>query len=133
MPKRIPGDPLTGVLPVTRLIVPQALYGPVRQPRSKPQTAWPILPDPLAISYDQMVPGRVAYVRTRRGIRRYLIRVVNKSREPGKNRGRHYVIGHDRKGWCHKAWADQVVRIESVQQAIVTGRVLRAIRTRSRR
>lgn len=128
MPERIVGDPLTGTLPRTKLIVPQAVLGPTRQSRSKEvRLAWPVIPDPLAISYDQMLPGRVAYVRTRFGIRSYRIRLVSRSYEMGKNRGRHYIVGHDRKGWCHAVWADQVVRVESAQAALTSGKVMKAI------
>lgn len=89
------------------------------------------MPDPVALSIEAMEPGRVAYVRTRRGVRRWQIRLVSRSREP-HNRGRHYVVGHDRKGWCHAAWADQVIRVESVTKALANRRVLKAIETAPR-
>ena len=57
--------------------------------------------------------------------------VVSRSYEAGKNRGRHYVVGHDQKGWCHAAWVDQVIRVESVQQALAAGKVMQAIEARS--
>ena len=125
---KIVGDPLTGSLPRTKLIVPQDTYGPVRQRRPRPKAdQWPLVADQLAITYEAMRAGRIAYVRTARGIRRWQIRVVNRSREPGKHRGRSYIVGHDRKGWCHAAWADRVIRVETVQQALTAGRLLRMI------
>ena len=126
MPERIVGDPLTEQLPRTRLLVPSDVYGPVRE-RRPVRPEWPIIPDPMAITLDSMAPGRIAYVRTRFGIRRWQIRAVNRSTELGKNRGRHYLVGHDRKGWCHAAWVDQVVSVQSIQQALAAGRVLKAI------
>ena len=125
-PKRIVGDPLTGSLPVTRLVVPQDSYGPVRVRRQAPPQ-WPLVPDPMAVTLDSMIPGRVAYVRTRFGIRSWQIRVVLRSTEPGKNRGRNYLVGHDRKGWCHVTWADQVIRVESARQALSTAIKLKAL------
>ena len=123
---KIIGDPLTGSLPRTRLIVPQDIYGPVRK-RHEASAQWPVVPDPMAVTIDSLVPGRVAYVRTRFGIRRYRIRVVTRSYERGKNRGRNYLVGHDPKGWCHVVWADQVIRVESAQRALSTSVRLKAL------
>ena len=72
------GDPLTGALPRTRLVVPQTILGPVRR---DPRPVWPHVPDPHAVTLTQLLPGRIAYVRRRRGIRRYQIRTVTRSRE----------------------------------------------------
>ena len=118
--KRIVGDPLTGALPRTQLIIPQAIMGPTRKRRPQP-LQWPLVPDPQAVTLYQMIPGRVAYVRTRFGIRKRRIRVVHVSFERGANRGRHYFVGHDRKGRCRPAWVDQVIRVEPVQLALGTG------------
>ena len=128
MSRQIKGDPLTGSLPRTQLIVPQEVHGPIRtrKPRYKPDE-WPRTPDPEAISMDQLEPGRVAYVSYRRGVRKYLIRTATRSREMGPNRGRTYVTGMSRRGWCHSFWADRIVSTQSVQQALTAGRVLKAI------
>lgn len=128
MPKQVPGDPLTGSLPRTRLIVPQEVLGPMRTPRPRAvRLEWPIVPDPMAVTVSQMRAGRVAYVRTRWGIRRRQIRTINRSTAPGPHRGRHFFTGMTRRGWCRSAWVDQVIRVETVQQALTAGRVVKAI------
>ena len=119
--KKIPGDPLTGLLPRTQLVIPQAIMGPTRTRKARP-LQWPLVSDPQAVTMMQMTPGRVAYVRTRLGIRRWQIRVVHTSREYGRNRGRHFFVGQDRHGWCHRAWVDRVVRVEPVRLALGTGK-----------
>jgi hypothetical protein len=123
MPKPVPGDPLTGTLPVTHLVIPEPIMGPTRRQR-RPQ--WPIVPDPQAVTIRQMRTGSVAYVRTRWGIRAWAIRTVNVSREI-HNHGRHYFTGMNRHGLCRSAWVDRVVSVQSVQQALTAGRSLRAI------
>jgi hypothetical protein len=114
---KIPGDPLTGSLPRTHLVVPQAIMGPVRKSQA---LAWPNVPDPMAVTMIQMIPGRVAYVRTRFGIRRLQIRLVSVSRQR-PNKGRHYFVGQDRHGWCRTYWLDRVARVEPVQRALGRG------------
>ena len=130
MAREIPGDPLTGSLPRTQLVVPQDAYGPVRQRRrtiiERDEQSWPRVADPMAVTFRQMVPGRIAFVRTRRGIRRWQIRTVNKSREV-HNRGRHFFTGMDRRGFCHSAWVDRVVSVESVQKALTAAKALKAL------
>jgi hypothetical protein len=110
----IVGDPLTGALPRTRLVVPQTVYGPVRQ-QARP--VWPVVPDAYAVTLGQLRPGRIAYVRTRWGIRRYQIRTVNRSRE-GHNRGRTYVVGHSRRGWCRTFWTDRIASTQTTTLAL---------------
>jgi hypothetical protein len=112
----VPGDPLTGSLPATRLVTTIPALGPTRRDRSR--TSWPVIPDPQAISERELLPGTVAVIRTRLGIRRWQVRVVRRSKELGRNRGRHYVVGHTRKGWCRRGWLDQVIKVESVGEAI---------------
>jgi hypothetical protein len=126
VPRPVPGDPLTGSLPRTQLVVPQDIYGPVRQRRTKPRDEWPIRPDSMATTVRQMAPGRVAAVRTRFGVRTWLIRTVNTSREM-HNRGRHFFTGMDRRGFCHSAWIDQVISVDSVVRALAEGRQLKAL------
>jgi hypothetical protein len=118
MPRKVIGDPLTGSLPRTHLVVPQAIMGPVRKRRP---LAWPAVPDPSAVTMMQMIPGRVAYVRTRFGIRRLQIRLVAVSRER-PNKGRHYFVGHNRKGRCRSYWLDRVMRVESARLALGPGK-----------
>jgi hypothetical protein len=117
MGRRIVGDPLTGSLPKTQLVIPSEVLGPVRTPRVKRIDAWPLVPDPLAISSEQMRAGRIAVVRTRLGIRRYQIRTLRRSAQR-PNRGRHFFVGQTRRGWCRPVWLDRVIRVESVQKAI---------------
>jgi hypothetical protein len=130
MPRRIAGDPLTGSLPRTQLVVPQDIFGPVRQPRrtivDRDKESWPRVADPMAVTFQQMIPGRVAFVRTRWGIRRWQIRTVNRSREM-RNKGRHFFVGMDRRGFCHSAWVESVVSVESVQRALTAARALKAL------
>ena len=125
MPRRVPGDPLTGSLPKTWLVVSQEVMGPSRRRPRPPE--WPLVADPMAESIDKLKPGRVAYVRYRRGVRRYLIRTVMRSTQMGPNRGRTFVTGMSNRGWCHSFWADRIVSTQSVQQALAAGQVLKAI------
>ena len=111
----IVGDPLTAALPRTRLVVPQTVYGPVR---AAPRPVWPHVPDRHAITLRQLQPGRVAYARRRYGIRHYQTRTVHRSYQPGPNRGRTYVTGHTRHGWCHTFWADTIVSTQTAAKAL---------------
>jgi hypothetical protein len=126
VPRRVPGDPLTGSLPRTQLVIDAEALGPARRRRSQPPT-WPLVPDPMAVTVAQMSTGKVAYVRTRWGIRRWQIRTLNRSNEIGRNRGRHYFTGMTRKGWCRSAWVDRVVSVQSVQLALAAGKQIKAI------
>ena len=126
MPQPVVGDPLTGSLPRTQLVVPQQVLGPTRARRPR-EAEWPLVADPQAITIDQLKPGRVAYVRTRRGVRRYLIRTVSRSYERGRNRGQTYVTGMSTNGWCRAFWANRIVSTQSQQQALSAGRLLTAI------
>ena len=117
--RKIKGDPLTGSLPATRLVVPQTVFGPTRK---KPRPLmWPAVPDPEAVVLGQMIPGHVAYVRTRFGIRKLRIRVVHTSVYPSRNYGRAYFVGHDRKGWCRSHWISAVTRVQPVRLALGKG------------
>jgi len=116
--KPILGDPLTGSLPVTRAVHAE-LMGQKRE--------WPLVPDPMAVTIRQMIPGRVAYVRTRWGIRRWQIRVVNRSFQPGKYRGASYFVGMDQHGFCRSAWVEKVVSVETAQRALAAGKQIKAI------
>ena len=132
----IPGEPLpTGTLPATRLIVVQDIYGPARPPRQqRSKDQWPIVPDQLAVAFESLRPGRIAYVRTRRGIKRWQVRLVVRSRALGKNRGRHYLVGMDRNGWCHSIWTDRVLRVETLEEAMSQeGRSMKLARPPSHR
>ena len=80
----------------------------------------------MAVTFRQMAPGRIAFVRTRRGIRRWQIRTINRSNEM-RNRGRHFFVGMDRRGLCHSAWVDRVVSVESVQRALTAAKALKAL------
>jgi hypothetical protein len=73
---------------------------------------WPRIEDPDPVFINQMVPGKVVWVRTgKRRIRRLTVRTINLSVE-GRNRGRHFITGVDFKGFCHSAWVDRVIRID---------------------
>jgi hypothetical protein len=125
----------TGALPRTR-VIPKAQISPQR-PRPKAQEVvrqrhieirerdeWPVVADPAK---DKLVPGHVAYVRTRWGaIKHYRIRLVLNSKS-WLNSGRSFFIGTDRKGLCHRVWSDQVVSTQTIQQAMTAGRAMRAI------
>jgi hypothetical protein len=85
---------------------------------------WPKVADPAE---DKLIPGHIAYIRTRWGaIKHYRIRLVLRSKS-WFNSGRVYFIGTDRKGLCHRVWSDQLVSTQTVQQAITAGRAVRAI------
>lgn len=85
---------------------------------------WPKVADPAE---DKLIPGHIAYVRTRWGaIKHYQIRLVKTSRS-WLNSGRRFFIGTDRKGLCHLVWADSIVSTQTVQQAVTAGRAMRAI------
>jgi hypothetical protein len=90
--RQIVGDPLTGSLPVTRLI---ATSRPERQ-------SWPIIPDRDPVAKIDL--GDVVKVRTWRGVREYRVRLVLRSR--GRRR---YLIGQSRRGWLHHAWLSNVI------------------------
>ena len=111
----IHGDPLTGTLPRTQLIVPQTVLGPTRR---QPSPVWPHIPDRRAVTLHQLRPGRIAYVRRRYGVRHYQIRTVTRSRQPGPNRGRTYVVGMTRRGLCHTFWADTIVSTQTAAKAL---------------
>ena len=137
----IPGEVLpTGALPRTRLI-PKAssTQSPRPQTRSRAKAViaeshrverqahrqeWPHVVDPAE---DKLIPGHVAYIRSRWGaVRHYRIRLVLTSKST-VNKGRRFFIGTDRKGLCHRVWVDQVVSIQTVQMALASGRAVRAI------
>jgi len=85
---------------------------------------WPRVTDPAT---DILIPGHVAYIRSRWGaVKHYRIRLVLRSRST-VNRGRVFFIGTDRKGLCHRVWADQIVSVQTVQMALASGRAMRAI------
>ena len=109
------GDPLTGALPRTRVVIPQAVHGPTRH-QARP--VWPHIPDTQAVTLRQLQPGRVAYVRRRYGIRHYQIRTVHRSYQPGRNRGRTYVTGMTRTGRCTTFWADTIVSTQTASKAL---------------
>lgn len=132
MAKQIPGDPLTGQLPRTQLVVPQDVYGPVRTRRVPVRDEWPKTADPMGITIRQMKAGRVAAVRTRRGVRTWVIRTINTSWEY-RNKGRHFFTGMDRHGRCHAAWVDQVISVDTLQRALNSSKVLKAIGSGSSR
>lgn len=122
----IPGDPLTGsvpALPSTRLVILQETLGPVRRRQPQRSSGWPLVPDPQAVTIRQLRTGAVAYVRTRWGVRAWVVRTVNRSREV-HNKGRHFFTGMDRSGRCHSAWVDQVVSVQSIQAALAAGKVI---------
>jgi hypothetical protein len=112
--KAIPGDPLTGSLPRTHLVIPRPILGPTRPARAE----WPAIADPQAVTMTNLTVGRIAYIRTRFGIRKQQIRYVARSLEPGKHRGRHYLVAMDRRGLCHAHWVDRVIRTETTALAL---------------
>jgi len=133
----IPGEALpTGALPRTR-VIPKAQPRPASRPQAERARAkavivearaqreqWPRVADPAE---NKLVPGHIAYVRTRWGaIKNYRIRLVLTSKS-WLNSGRSYFIGIDRKGLCHRVWTDQIVSTQTVQQALTAGRAVRAI------
>ena len=123
----IPGDPLTGSLPRTQLIVPQDVLGPVRNKRTRyGADEWPRTADPQGYTIRQLRPGRIIAVRTRwGGIKSWKLRMVATSYQR-RNNGRHFVVAMDRKGFCHSVWLDEVISVSTVQQAKA---VLKAIRS----
>ena len=118
--KAIPGQPdhTTALLPATRLlVVPRLTLGPTRPTRAE----WPAVADPQPITLTNLTVGRIAYIRTRFGIRKRQIRYVARSFQPGKHRGRHYLVAMDRRGLCHVHWVDQVIRTETIALALPAG------------
>lgn len=98
--REIPGDPLTGQLPATRLVI-----SPLR-PAVK-LDVWPLKPDIDIVNLRLLKPGNIAMVRTRRGVKERMIRVIHASRN-----GRRYFVGCNRHGWCRSYWASQIISIE---------------------
>ena len=122
--REIVGDPLTGQLPATRLIVPQDTYGPVNSKKKAEQ--WPRVADPQMYTMNQLMPGRIISVRTMRGVRTWQVRTVCRSFER-RNKGRHYVTAMDRHGFCHSAWVDRIISVTTVERALSAGKALKAI------
>jgi hypothetical protein len=89
--QQIPGDPLTGSLPQTKLI-----------PRPE-KVAWPVVPDRDPIVGIDL--GDIVKIRTWRGVRELRVRLVLRT---GRSR-RRYLIGQSRKGWLHHAWLSDVI------------------------
>lgn len=99
--REIPGDPLTGQLPRT-----QVLISPMR---SKVRLdTWPLKPDIDVVNLRLLKPGNIAAIRTRLGVRQRMIRVIRSHRK-----GRRYFIGCSRKGWCRPYWVAQIISIEA--------------------
>ena len=121
----IPGDPLTGQLPRTQLIVPRDVLGPVKEKRTSRynRDEWPRTADPQGYTIRQLRPGRVVSVRTRWGIKLWQVRVVNKSYEM-RNKGRNFIVAMDRKGNCHSAWVDQIISVDTVRRSLSKAKVI---------
>ena len=101
--KPIAGDPLTVNLPLTRLVI-----NPTR-PLIRLQT-WPLKPDLDGANLRLLEPGNIALVRTRRGVKQRLIRVIHPSRTR-RGRGRRFFVGCDRHGWCRAYWVSTIISI----------------------
>ena len=115
----VPGDPLTGQLPATQAL--PARIGPARRRPVSRTEQWPYVPDKELTVYESIRPGLVANVRTRRGIKSYLVRTVNRSRN-----GRRFITGMDRKGMCHSAWLNMVISVETKQQHLKSHTIIEA-------
>jgi hypothetical protein len=103
----IAGDPLTGQLPRTRLVI--------ATPRSKVQLeTWPLKPDVDYVTLRLLQPGNIAAVRTRFGVRQRLIRVIH------HRRGRRFFVGCNRRGWCWPYWVSAIISIEQRQRRQLT-------------
>lgn len=103
--REIPGDPLTGSVPVTRLLI-----RPTR-PLVRLET-WPLRPDIDPVNLRLLKPGNIAMVRTRRGLKERMIRVIQPSRTR-LGKGRRFFVGCDRRGRCHSYWVSQIISIEA--------------------
>lgn len=71
---------------------------------------WPSRPDTRIayVSPRVLVPGTVVVARTRwGGLRRLHLRVIGTS-----SRDRRYVVGHNDKGVCHRAWMNNIIHVE---------------------
>src|SRR5262245_51625633 len=125
--REIPGDRLTGQLRATRVLVPEVL-GPVRTQRKplylQQRSQWPAVPDPEVVNYERLRPGAVVAVRTRFGVRVWLVRTFGQSR-----RGRRYLVGMDKKGLCHSAYLSQLISVDTLQRYAAT---VKAIDRRSK-
>ena len=99
MTRPILGDPLTGSLPVTRLI------SPVRATIKPARLDWPLVADPDPVKAIDL--GNIVKVRTRFGVRELRVRLVLRSR--GRRR---YLIGQTRKGWLRHAWLSNVISVQ---------------------
>lgn len=102
----IEGDPLTGSLPRTQLVVSP------RKSKVELQT-WPLKPDVDSVTLRLLKPGNIAAVRTRRGVKLLRIRVVHHS-NTRRGKGRRFFIGDDRRGHCRAHWVSDIISIEEV-------------------
>ena len=91
----------------------------------RPRDAWPIVADSPTVGDGELRVGRVASVLTRQGVVRVLVRVVAVSREPA-SRGRHFLVGMDRRGRCRSYWASEVIRVETRGRAAASRRAINA-------
>ena len=118
--RRVPGDPLLSrpplpELPSTKLLKVVGDLPPRRHANDR--EVWPRVSDPEPVVIARIRPGYVAWVRTNRGVRQYLVRLVTLSHER-RNKGRHFLVGMDRQGWCHAHWLDRVIRVEPLTRAL---------------
>ena len=124
--REIIGDPLTGQLPQTQILLPDVL-GPVRSIPSRRAVRidqWPIVADQEVVNYERLRPGAVVAVRTRFGVRVWLVRTFGRALG-----GRRYLVGMDRNGWCHTAFLTNVISVDTLRQHLAA---VKAIDRRSR-
>jgi len=114
----IPGDPLTGSLPATQVLVPLERTHGAKPRRRVERAAWPLVPDPDGLS--KVEAGHIIKVRGRFGVRELKVRVVNRAIT-----GRRYLIGQSRKGWLHHAWLSDVISIRPPRESTVVNAVAR--------
>ena len=121
--RRVAGEPLLSrpplpELPSTKLM--KVIKDMPRHHSPGDRTVWPHVPDPEPVVIAQIRVGYVAWVRTNMGVRKWLVRLVTISHER-RNRGRHFLVGMDRQGWCHSEWLDRVIRVEPLTKALSAG------------
>ena len=85
---------------------------------------WPRVPDSEVVAYQKLKPGAVVSVRTRRGVRTWMVRTIGHTRK-----GRRFAVGVDRQGWCHPFLLERLISVDTLQRhlAINSAVKLRAI------
>lgn len=115
--REIIGDPLTGQLPATQVLV--SVRRGSRPVYVRQRSQWPVVPDAESVDYGRLRPGAIVAVRTRLGIRTWRVRTFGRGIG-----GRRYVVGMDRNGWCHSAHLSRIISVDTLQRHLAAGRAI---------